>query len=198
VYADTYGTHFDHYLSLEETANRLSTFQLTLLPGLLQTPGYRRSVVQAAYRDISLVELERRVELMTRRQQRLTEDTDFQMNVVLSESSLRLPVGGPDIMTEQLASLMKAGRLPNVNIRVVPTSVVGHPGLVIGSFTLCEFPPVEGLNLSPVVYIEGHEGALFLDEPDDNARYRSSWQELQRVALSAQKSREFILEISKS
>ncbi|MFQ6398406.1 Scr1 family TA system antitoxin-like transcriptional regulator, partial [Nocardia sp. KC 131] len=81
VYADTYGTHFDHYLSLEETANRLSTFQLTLLPGLLQTPGYRRSVVQAAYRDISLVELERRVELMTRRQQRLTEDTDFQMNV---------------------------------------------------------------------------------------------------------------------
>lgn len=198
AYADTYGSYLDQYLSLEESANKLTTFQLTLLPGLLQTPGYRRSIVQAVYRDISLVELERRVELMVRRQQRLTDSADLRMDVVLSEIALRMPVGGPDIMAEQMDALVKAGQLPNVTIRVVPASVIGYPGLVIGSFTMCEFPLVEGLTLPAVVYAEGHEGALFLDEREDIVRYQSSMQEIQPVALSAQRSRELILEIAES
>ncbi|MGW4772385.1 helix-turn-helix domain-containing protein [Nocardia sp. NPDC004278] len=202
AYADTYGAHFDHYLSLEESANRLTTFQLTLLPGLLQTPAYRRAVVEAAYPEISRVELERRVELMIRRQARLSVDADFMVDVVLAEMALRLPVGGPKVMAEQLDSLIKVSRLPNVSIRVVPSGVVGYPGLVMGSFTLCEFPAItpghDDLLEPPVVYIESHEGALFLDEDAAIARYRSAILDIQRVALSSQQTRRLLSEIAES
>lgn len=197
AYADTYGSHFDHYLSLEEAADRLTTFQLTLLPGLLQTPAYRRAIVRAANPQVSGVELERRIELSLRRQDRLVSDTGFTMTAVLAETALRLPIGDTDVMTEQLTALAKVGKLPNISIRVVPNTVIGYPGLVMGSFTLCEFPPIErNLVEPPVVYIEGHEGALFLDEEKAVARYRSAILDIQRVALSAQKSRQLILEIA--
>ncbi|ATL72107.1 XRE family transcriptional regulator [Nocardia terpenica] len=201
-YADvTYGQTFDHYLSLESAANRLRTFQLTLLPGLVQTAAYRRSITLAANPELSQAEIDRRIELMVLRQtKRLSGSGDFAMDVLLSEMALRLPVGDPDVMSEQLIKLIHVGQLPNVSIRVVPQGVIGHPGLVIGSFTLCEFPMLPSTRLTepPVVYVEGYEGALFLEDNREVTRYRNTLTRIRHVALTEEESRTLILEVVES
>ncbi|GGL34900.1 hypothetical protein GCM10011588_57020 [Nocardia jinanensis] len=44
TYADSMATNFDHYLSLEDAANWVTSWQTTLVPGLLQTREYRRAI----------------------------------------------------------------------------------------------------------------------------------------------------------
>jgi hypothetical protein len=59
---------------------------------------------------------------------------------------------------------------------VIPLGVANYPGLVIGSFSLLTFPLLETtrVNESPMVFVDGHEGALFLDEEDAVTRYRAA------------------------
>lgn len=128
AYADVVNPHFDHFMSLEQACSRLTAFTLTLLPGLLQTPAYRRAVVAVNDPDMSVVDVERRLELTARRQRRLTEDPGFSLEVLLSEAALRHQVGGQATMAGQLRHLMEIGSLPNVCVRAVPFDVGMHPG----------------------------------------------------------------------
>ncbi|MGV9413123.1 DUF5753 domain-containing protein [Nocardia sp. NPDC003693] len=191
AYSDVVGTHFDHYMGLEEACNRFTTFQLTLLPGLLQTREYRRSIAVTSDPDMSAVDIERRIELAARRQARLRDNDHFTIDVLLSESVLRHRVGGPRVMAEQLEHLAEVGRLPNVSIRVVPHDVGSHLGLIAQSFILLEFPSLRdrGVVEPPVVYIEEWEGALFLEDGKAVQRHRKAVADISGVALSEEASR---------
>nr|WP_062965488.1 DUF5753 domain-containing protein [Nocardia africana] len=129
AYADVVNPHFDHFMSLEQACSRLTAFTLTLLPGLLQTPAYRRAVVAVNDPDMAVVDVERRLELTARRQRRLTDDPGFSVEVLLSEAALRHQVGGQASMARQLRHLMEIGSLPNVCVRAVPFGVEMHPGV---------------------------------------------------------------------
>jgi len=201
AYADTFAANFDHYLALEEAADQVTTFQLTLLPGLLQTAGYRRAVIHTSSPGISAVDTERRIELVMRRQARLREDADsFKLNVLLSELALRLPIGTLEVREEQLRHLAEIGRLPNVSIRVIPLGVADYPGLVIGSFSLLAFPLQEStrLNEPPMVFVDGHEGALFLDDEGAIVRYQAALADMATLALDEQESGNLILDIAEN
>lgn len=201
AYADTYHSQFDYYLSLEDAAVELTIFQLTLIPGLFQTSEYRRAAIQSAQKVARPPgEVERRIELLARRQARLTEGPDLTVDVIISEMALHAPLAPPDVMRAQLHSLVDIGHLPNVSLRVIPRSVFGYPGLVVGSFTICEFPKLEGIDLArpPVVYVEGYEGALFLEDEVGTARYQGVTQVHSGVALSTEDSRSLILEIAEN
>ncbi|WP_433678913.1 helix-turn-helix domain-containing protein [Nocardia sp. CA-119907] len=198
AYADVVNSHFDHFMNLEQACNRLVSFQLTLLPGLLQAPTYRRWLVETNDPAMSAVDVERRLELTARRQHRLTEDTGFSLDVMLSESALRHQVGGRAVMAEQLQHLVEVGSLPNVSIRVIPFGVGGHPGLVVQSFTLFEFPPLSASRMTepPVVFVEGFTGSLFLEDDDVIDRHRAVVADLRQVALSEADTRRLVREIA--
>ena len=79
--------------------------------------------------------------------------------VILSEALVRRPVGGPDVMAEQLRHLAGLAALPNVRLHVIPLSAGMHPGVVTGPFTLLRLPaqwprggdrPGHGLRERPV------------------------------------------------
>jgi hypothetical protein len=198
AYADVVNPHFDHFMSLEQACSRMTAFQLTLLPGLLQTAGYRRWIARTTDPAMSAVDVERRLELTARRQRRLAEDPNFSLEVLLSESVLRHQVGGRDVMAQQLPYLLDVGSLPNVSIRVVPFDTGGHPGLVVQSFTLFEFP---ALHLSrapepPVVFVEGFTGALFLEDDWVIERHRATAASLRQVALSESDTRILVQQIA--
>ncbi|MVU77521.1 helix-turn-helix domain-containing protein [Nocardia sp. ET3-3] len=196
-YSDQLDGHFDHYLSLEEAANRLTTHQLSLIPGLLQTPGYRRALIRAAHPDISAVNVERRLEFAARRQARLDE-VDFWLDVLLSEAVLRHQPGGPAVLAEQLQRLIDVSERTNVAVRVIPYTVEMNIGLVFQSFTLLEFPPLASrLVEPPMVYIEGYEGALYLEQPEVIARHRRAINNLEQVALTEDASRDRVWRIAK-
>ncbi|MBF6205010.1 helix-turn-helix domain-containing protein [Streptomyces gardneri] len=198
AYADVVNPHFDHFMSLEQACSRMTAFQLTLLPGLLQTAAYRRWIAETTDPAMSAVDVERRLELTARRQRRLVEDPTFWLEVLVSESVLRNQIGGRDVMAEQLPHLLSVGSLPNVSIRVIPFDAGGHPGLVVQSFTLFEFPALHTSRAPepPVVFVEGFTGALFLEDDPVIERHRATAETLRQVALSESDTRILVQEIA--
>ncbi|MCX0271916.1 helix-turn-helix domain-containing protein [Nocardia zapadnayensis] len=198
TYADVVNPHFDHFMSLEQACSRMQAFQLTLLPGLLQTSEYRRWIVTKTNPTMSMVDVERLLELTVRRQRRIHEAADFSLQVLLSESALRHQVGGRQVMAEQLRHLASVSELPNVSLRVVPFGAGAHFGLVVQSFTLFEFLPLRaGRPPEPaVVFVEGFTGALFLEESETIALHREAVSSIRKVALSEDDSRRLVQEIA--
>lgn len=199
AYSDLVASHFDHYMSLEEACNRLTTYQVALLPGLLQTADYRRSMTMTADPDMSAIDIERRVELAERRQAKVKAGDAFEMNVLLSEAVLRNRVGSPSAMAEQLRHVAEIVELPKVSVRVIPQNTGSYLGLVVGAFTLFEFPPLRhsGMNEPPIVFVEGYEGALFLEDRNMIEKYRNAVADCERVALDQVESRQLILDYAK-
>ena len=109
---------FDVYIGLEEAASQISWYEPELVPGLLQTDQYARSVIKDDIMDDD--ELDRRVQLRLARQALVRRRTaPLRLHVALNEAILRRPVGGPDVMAAQLGSLAEASGQPNVSLRIV-------------------------------------------------------------------------------
>jgi hypothetical protein len=176
----------------------MTTFQLTLLPGLLQTAAYRRWIMETTAPGISAEEAERHFELIGRRQRRLVEDPDFSLEALISESALRHQVGGREVMGDGANHLVDIGNLPNVSIRVIPFGAGPHRGLVVQSFTLFDFPALHaGRSAEPsVAFVEGFTGALFLENDSVIERYESAVADLRAVALSEDDTRRLVQEIA--
>ncbi|WP_297624534.1 DUF5753 domain-containing protein [Nocardia sp.] len=196
AYADQYAPHYSHFLRLEAAASKVVTHQLVLIPGLLQTSDYRRAVARIDNSELSIVDIERRVELTARRQARL--DADLRMDVLISEAVLMHRAGPPEVMRGQMTRLVEAGERDNISIRIVPLRQVGHRGLHIQSFTMLEFPRLEsGLDDPPVVYLEGVVGALYHERVDVIEKYRQAISALQAVALTEEDTRDMVIEYTK-
>ncbi|MGI5217128.1 helix-turn-helix domain-containing protein [Nocardia sp. CA-290969] len=198
AYADVVNPHFDHFMSLEQACSGMTTFQLTLLPGLLQTPAYREWIMETTGPNISGVNRERHLELIARRQRRLEDAPGFSLDVLLSEAALRHQVGGRRVMSGQIQHLLAISERPNVTIRIIPFGVGGHFGLITQSFTLFEFPPLRPGRPSepPVVFVEGFTGALFLEEEGEIERHRAAVASLRDVALSSEGTKHLVQEIA--
>ncbi len=200
AYSDVVPPDFDVYLGMEESARTMTSLQLTLVPGLLQTTNYRRAVIWAGFPGMSTAEVERRIQIQANRQGRLMEPPEqFTVTMFVGEAALRYPVGGQSVMQEQRFHLLEVARLPTVTVRVVPMTIEMPVALVAGSFVLLDFPPhaTERLSEPPVVYIEGYTGALYLDKPGEIDRYNQTCRAIHTMALNEEKSREFILDITK-
>ncbi|MEU2252254.1 Scr1 family TA system antitoxin-like transcriptional regulator [Nocardia xishanensis] len=90
------------------------TYQIALLPGLLQTVEYRRAMTWVDTPLMPTVEIERRMSVFAHRKVRLTGvDNLIAIDAVLDECLLRRAIGGPAVMADQLAHLASMSELPN-------------------------------------------------------------------------------------
>ncbi|WP_067568493.1 helix-turn-helix domain-containing protein [Nocardia acidivorans] len=198
AYADEMREGFDHYVGLEESARRMSTWRVTVIPGLLQTPEYRRAIAWTESPDMPTEQVEKRLEMAGRRQARLA-DPSFAIDVLLSEAALRDQIGGASVLANQLRRLAEMSELPNVSVRAVPFDAPHHLGSLVGSFVLLEFPKLSatGMTEPPVVYVEEHAGDLYLERESEVNRYRDAYTEIGRVALDVDMTRQLMLSIAK-
>lgn len=125
------------FVVMEEEAAKISTFQLVLVPGLLQTEDYIRALLLVASENTSRAHIERRVSSRLKRQRKL-DDTNFQLHAVIAEPVLMAQVGEPDAFVAQLETLIMHAQRKNVVLQVVPASKGAHPG-ADGSFSLLTF-----------------------------------------------------------
>lgn len=198
AYADEFPGDFNHYLGLEAAACRMTSWQISLLPGLLQTPEYRRALIWAAYPDWPSVAVERRLDLAANRRKKFA-DRAFHLNALLSEAALCHHVGGPGVMADQLLHLLDASTWPNVSLRVVPYDARSPIGLVVRSFVFLEFPVPSNTRIAepPVAYVEGYTGDLYMERAGEIAEYTDAVQRITRVALDEQKTRDLVARIAK-
>jgi transcriptional regulator with XRE-family HTH domain len=197
AYGDAVPDWFDLFVGLEAAASHLSSFQQELVPGVLQTADYARTLIRADHPGEGEAEIERRVQLRMARQAILRRPVDPPvLRVALRETVLRCPVGGPDIMSAQLRRLAEACELPNVELRVVPFAAGFHLGMLSGSFVVLRFPLNGGGGESepPTIYADLFTGALYLDKPHEVARYGRVFGEIWQASLDEGSSRDLIRE----
>lgn len=199
-YGDVIPEGFDLYIGLEEAADRLSWYSSELVPGLLQTDDYARTLVQEDNPGVHEDEIERRVHVRIARQALLTRVTARPtVEVALNEAVVRRPVGGTTVMGEQLKRLVELNELDNVNVRVVPFSAGLHAGIMSGPFVMMHFPTNGDGRYTepPTVYVEGFTGALYLDKPNEIDRYDGAFQAIWGSALSVKDTQSLLLQATK-
>ncbi|MGW0809457.1 helix-turn-helix domain-containing protein [Nonomuraea sp. NPDC002799] len=200
AYGDVISEGFDLYIGLEEAASRLSWYESELIPGLLQTSDYARTLIKADNVGIDEAEIDRRVHLRMERQRGLTRTTaPPTLHVVLNEGLLRRPIGSRTMMARQLDHLVEVGHLPNATIKVMPFAAQLHPGVMSGPFVVLRFPlngdskPTE----PPTVYVDGYTGALYLDKPNEVERYSTAFEYMWRSALNEHDSLDLLSEAAR-
>ncbi|HVV13672.1 helix-turn-helix transcriptional regulator [Amycolatopsis sp.] len=164
---------FDTYLGLEEAAWRIRTYEMTFVPGLLQTQAYARAVTSHGDPALEDEASAARVAVRMRRQSLLTKPSAPKLWAIFDESVLHRPVGGPPVLKAQLRHLLELLELPNVSVQIVPFERSGYAGE--GAFTVLQFAEPE---LPNVVYIEHRTGALYLERRDDVEQYGRSFDRL--------------------
>jgi transcriptional regulator with XRE-family HTH domain len=192
----TYGrvlpSWFEAYIGLESEAVRLRDFQPLVMPGLLQTEDYARAVLRAAPHAGSSAEIDRQVALRMERQAILGQAIPPDLWVVLSESVLRVQVGGPAVLRVQLMRLAEVAERPNVTLQVLPFTTAAHVQ-PISPFTMLEFTD----DADPtVVYLEHLTGSLLLENEDEVRRYRVVFDHLRAEALGTGQTADLIARVA--
>jgi transcriptional regulator with XRE-family HTH domain len=174
-------TLIDH----ENRAVRVSAFEATLVPGLLQTGEYARAVIRRIV-NVPPDEVDDRVAARLARQNLFSRDRPARFTFYLHESVLHTPVGGHAVMRDQLHHLLRMSTRPYLVIRLVPISLGAHAATA-GSFRLMEFA-----DFKPVAYLESETSSLFLEKPEEITAYRNILGALAQGALGEGQSRELI------
>jgi Domain of unknown function (DUF5753) len=181
------------YIGMEAAAASINTYEGLVLPGLIQTRAYARAVIQAVRVDLRLEEIERRVEFRMARQRLLSQDDPPMLWMIIDESVVRRPVGGPETMREQLHYLIDCTQLPTVTLQVLPFMAGEHAGMD-GPFTILGFTdPAD----QEFVYFENSLSDFYLESPEAIRRYRSLFDHLRAAALKPVDSATFLTKLLK-
>jgi len=183
---------FDRWPDYEKAAIALRTFELVVIPGLLQTDQYARAVLRTRIGDTD-EEIDAMVEARMARQIILAKDKPPTVWAVLDEGVLRRPVGGPHVMREQLNRLADAARRPNTVIQVIPADAGAHEGLRGAGFVIAEFT-----DHPSVAYQDTAVQGQIVDSAADVGSLLVLWDTIKAEALPRAASLDLIEEAAKT
>jgi transcriptional regulator with XRE-family HTH domain len=167
-------------LDLERVAKTITDVSPLLIPGLLQTSDYARTIMHAA--AVPADEISTRVAVRMGRREVLTRQEPVQLTALIAEGALRQEIGSRQIMADQLAFLMEMAQRPNVEIRVLPYDSGWHPGLE-GPFFL-----IDADSANPVIHIEVRDTGMLLHTQQDVDAYRAAADKVTESAISTEDS----------
>ncbi len=177
-------------LVLHETiASSIFALELNRIDGLLQTEDYTRAMM----RESGLIPdsgIEPRVQARKERQTLLRRISPPDITFYIHEHALRLPVGGNQVMHEQMLELVFRSQRPCCTIRVIPAAAGAHAGLG-GPFRMMRFEEHH-----PVICLETQNRSLFLESVTDIATYQLILGGLADVALNAEESRSMLVALA--
>lgn len=179
-YASFLHLAFQDFLGLEHDARRVQTWQTMLIPGLLQTEDYARTLLEAG-NGIVHTSPERIAKLVSVRMERkkaLVKEEPLHLSAIISEAALHDTIGNTTVMRAQIEHLAEAATKPNIDLRIMPLDSGGpHVGLD-GPFTLFSFP--DGGELAS---LEALVNSFYLEEEESVAAYSRAFEQLSTRAL---------------
>lgn len=180
-------------LEVEQQALEIRTYASHVVPGLLQTENYMRSVIPAGRPILPKDDIERAVALRLTRQEILEHEAgpaiaqipSPQFWFVLDESILHRIVASQEAMKQQREHLIAMAMQPNVTMQVIPysqgvTSAYGRAFMILVS------------NSGSVVYLEDIRSARYARDRDEVGRYVITFDHLRAAALDENASIELI------
>ncbi|MFD7546546.1 helix-turn-helix domain-containing protein [Streptomyces sp. NPDC059578] len=185
---------FSMHVSLEGSASLIRTYEPHFVPGLLQTEDYARAVLRSgAVGQTRPEDIEGHVALRMQRQDLLTREDAPRLWVVMDETVLRRPAGGPEVMRDQIDKLLDRTALPNVTLQIAQFESGPHPG-TYGPFVLFRFTVPE---LPDMVYSEYLTGAVYLDARPEVARHLEVMDRMAAQAATAHRTKEILRDLRK-
>jgi transcriptional regulator with XRE-family HTH domain len=173
---------FTHWVEIEREASALWSFELAVFPGLLQTPEYARAVLKAANH---VVDLDESVTARIERKRTLTDEDPPMLVAIIAESVLNHNVGGNEVMTEQLESLLTQGS--NVIIHIIPDASECCSGF-IGAFAIARTPKGD------FAYVDNQLNGEVIEDSEDVTRLHRWYDTFRADALSRSDSQARIQE----
>lgn len=175
---------------LETNATGIDNYEPLVVPGLAQTEDYARALFHWGQGLRTQPVIEAHVDARMRRQKMLDRQIPPLLHLYVHENALRSVVGNPKIMYDQMISLMLLTAHPNYTIRVVRNGSCPQGGFG-GPFMMMRYE-----NHAPVVAVDGRTITLFLDEPEDICDHQFILDEVAKMSLTADESRELIDKLS--
>lgn len=175
------------WLAIEKKANTLLSYEHSVVPGLLQSEDYARTVLQRNQHSPTAVEAEVRARL--ERQQILDREDPPMTVFVLDEQVLRNGVDSAKTMNDQLLRLVELSERPNVIIQVIPRDTGYHLGRA-GAFMIAKFDGME------VGYQDGVLRGEVLESQDDVYALSRTWMNIHKTALTEAASAELIARVA--
>ncbi|MEU6805602.1 helix-turn-helix domain-containing protein [Streptomyces neyagawaensis] len=187
---DAFKDKHKEFMRLEATAQIMHKYAPNV-PGLLQTEDVAREVLSGPQTTPEVDDLvEEQVAARMGRQLLLRKDPAPHVRFLIDELAFRRPSASARSWEGQLLHLEAAAQWPNVVIQVLPFSAGMHPLMARGSLTL-----MWQKDGSAAAYTEGDSSGLLMDDPEDVAHHRLSYDRLRDLALSPSDSLTFIRDV---
>ncbi|MGW2404722.1 helix-turn-helix domain-containing protein [Streptomyces sp. NPDC001739] len=169
-------------LEHEEEALTLLSYENHVVPGLLQTESYARALFHCLYPPIHDELADDWVSARLDRQKLWDRKPPPIANFILEEVILRRPIGGPDVLREQIRHVRQYAELPFLGVQIMPTSRANHASLA-GPMVLLETPEHDHL-----AYIEAQRISFLVDDLDEVSVYQQKYGMLRSQALTPEET----------
>ncbi|MFC4851930.1 helix-turn-helix domain-containing protein [Actinophytocola glycyrrhizae] len=176
-------------LELEAEATDLFVVTIDLIPAHFQTERYMQALFEGNGEGLPQLEIDRLKRVRIDRQAILDQPKPPRVRAVIHETALRLPIGGQDVMHEQLLHLAATSELPNVEIQIQPTAAGMYPGIGT-TFTLLR---LDNDLSTDRVQVDSPGDNIYRDRVTTTEPYRLSWERKRVAALSLPASKALVL-----
>ncbi|MEV0194120.1 helix-turn-helix transcriptional regulator [Kitasatospora purpeofusca] len=179
---------FPEHAAQESRAAQIRVFEANIIPGLLQTMPYAAALAAAAVRRgrITEAQADERLKFLSNRQRLLARSNPPLLHAVLDESCIRRPIGGRNVMAEQLDHLEEMSANSRIILQVSPFGL-GEEAPFRVSMTLLSFT-----DRTVVGYSESLERGYVVRTPGTVVAWEEDYHQLQVEALSKRASQAII------
>jgi transcriptional regulator with XRE-family HTH domain len=169
-------------VQFETEATEIRSFQPTLIPGVLQTRDYAKTILTAWGKELADADVAARLEVrMQRREQLFSRPDPPTYLLILDESVPMRGIGGPRVMSEQLYDLLDMIRSGRVTVRVLPLASAAI--YAIGLFTIYANDDED-----IALYVEAELGDDVIYASDRIRQHRQTFERLWNLSLSVEQS----------
>jgi hypothetical protein len=175
-------------LQFESQASAIRVFQVSLVPGILQTRNYAESLIGSADPTLSHAQQATRLAVRLERAAQVFSRPDPpQYYLVIDESVPFRTVGGPKIMAEQLEQLLDYIKRSIILVRVLPFAE-GALTVPLGPFTILDLGDEE----NAVLYRESSDRDEITHTPKVVLQHRDTFEHMWKLSLSPEASTRLI------
>ncbi|MFP8903993.1 helix-turn-helix domain-containing protein [Streptomyces atacamensis] len=173
---------FHQWAQLETEAINLYTYECRLIPGLLQTEAYARTLFVNQLPLLSDDQIEAQWAARAERQRLLRERPGTTFGFILEEHLFMRQTGGPEVTRELIDHVLEVSKLRNVEVQIMPLVRENHAGLH-GPMRLLETPDNRWFG-----YCEGQESGLFISNPKTVSTLQMRYARMRSQALTPEDS----------
>ncbi|QIY98976.1 Scr1 family TA system antitoxin-like transcriptional regulator [Streptomyces sp. S1D4-11] len=177
---------FREWAELEEQAISLYTFENRLVPGLLQTEGYARTLFNERVPVLTDAQIEAQIAARADRQRLLAERPNTAFSFIVEEHIIRRGTGGLQVTRGLIDHVLTVTELRNVQLQLMPMARDVHAGLD-GPIRLLETPENEWFG-----YCEGQRSGQFIADPKSISVLHMRYAKLRSQALTPEDSRSLL------